>query len=108
MRSLLSGPVHNAELTSLPKKLRTSFITTAHKAPNWRFSILTCERCTGPLVMYGEDGFSFSDPIWLYPAVDDQRSQLVPNALRIELVEAKRLAFAGFDLPAVLMCGRAL
>jgi hypothetical protein len=58
--------------------------------------------------MYGEDGFSFSDPIWLYPAVDEQLSQLVPNALRIELVEAKRLAFAGFNLPAVLMCGRAL
>ncbi|MFD5319205.1 DUF4145 domain-containing protein [Streptomyces sp. NPDC127098] len=57
--------------------------------------------------MYGEDGVSFSDPIWLYPAVDDLNRR-VPNALRIELAEAKRLALAGFNLPAALMCGRAL
>jgi hypothetical protein len=57
--------------------------------------------------MYGEDGFSFEDPIWLYPDVDDTH-RLVPSALRVELAEAKRLAFAGFNLPAVLMCGRAL
>ncbi|MEU0509277.1 DUF4145 domain-containing protein [Amycolatopsis sp. NPDC006125] len=57
--------------------------------------------------MYGEDGVSFSDPIWLYPAVDDLNPR-VPSVLSIELAEAKRLALAGFNLPAVLMCGRVL
>lgn len=76
-------------------------------APDWRFSILSCDSCTGPLVMYGEDGFSFDDPIWLYPAVDDV-SPLVPNALRVELAEAKRLAFSGFNVASMLTCGRTL
>lgn len=77
------------------------------QGPEWRFSILTCGECHGPLVMYGEEGFSFEDPIWLYPAVDDL-NHLVPSALRTELAEAKSLALAGYNLPAVLMCGRTL
>jgi hypothetical protein len=81
--------------------------TDGPAAPDWRFSLLTCDRCGGPLVMYGEDGISFADPIWLYPAADNL-NRLVPSTLRIELTEAKRLALAGFNLPAVLMCGRAL
>lgn len=76
-------------------------------APNWRYSLLICDRCHGPLVMYGEDGFSFDDPIWLYPAVDELNWH-VPSALRAELVEAKQLALAGFNLAAVVMCGRTL
>jgi hypothetical protein len=81
--------------------------TDGPAAPDWRFSLLICETCNGPLVMYGEDGLSFADPIWLFPAVDDLNRR-VPNALRIELAEAKRLSLAGFNLAAVLMCGRTL
>lgn len=76
-------------------------------APVWRFSILMCSACGGPLVIYGEDGHSFEDPIWLYPSLDDA-SGVIPVALRVELGEAKKLALSGFVLPAAVMCGRVL
>jgi hypothetical protein len=72
MRSPLSAAAESAELTSSPAKPRTSSIPTAPLRPtDWRYSLLICDRCGGPLVIYGEDGFLFDDPIWLYPNVDD-------------------------------------
>jgi hypothetical protein len=56
--------------------------TDGPAAPDWRYSLLICDRCGGPMVMYGEDGFSFDDPIWLYSAVDDlNRLVPMPSAL---------------------------
>lgn len=111
-----TGDDHENLLTATCPECRTHVIAReeAHviindgpSAPDWRFSILLCDECHGPLVMYGEDGISFDDPIWLYPAVDDLNRN-VPKDLRVELAEAKRLALAGFDLAAILMCGRTL
>lgn len=76
-------------------------------APNWRYSILICDECGGPLVIYGEDGHSFTEPIWLYPSVDEL-SDRIPAQLRVELAEAKVLSLSGHNLPAVLLCGRVL
>jgi hypothetical protein len=106
-QNFLVGTCPQCRAHVIAREIAHTIYNDGPAAPDWRFSILTCDSCTGVLVMYGEDGFSFEDPIWLYPAVDDL-NQLVPHALRIELAEAKRLALAGFDLPAVLMCGRTL
>jgi hypothetical protein len=78
-------------------------------APDWRFSLLLCENCGGPMIIYGEDGFSFTEPIWLYPLDEDATvSHEVPTELRTELIEAMRCAAHGLDTAAVVMCGRVL
>lgn len=76
-------------------------------APDWRFSILLCRGCGGPLVLYGEDGVSFNDPIWLYPTLEATHPA-VPSVLRVEMMEALKLFYSGHPAPAVLMCGRTL
>lgn len=76
-------------------------------APDWRFSVLLCRGCGGPLVFYGEDGVSFNDPIWLYPTLKATHPA-VPAVLRVEMEEAVELAYSGHPVPAVMMCGRTL
>lgn len=95
------GACPHCRVPVIAREAAHALYNESHSAPIWCFSILICERCGAALVMYGEDGVSFDDPTWLYPAVD-VLSQLVPNSLRTELSEAKRLALSGFDLPAVL------
>lgn len=61
------------------------------------------------MIIYGEDGYSFEEPIWLYPLGEEASvSAAIPQQLRNELVEAKKCAAHGLSTPAVVMCGRAL
>jgi hypothetical protein len=59
------------------------------------------------MVIYGEEGYSFDDPNWVFPRTEDFSGR-IPERLRRELAEARDLALSGYNLPVVLICGRVL
>ena len=79
-------------------------------APIWRFSLLQCDNCGNPMLVYEEDspGPFFDDPIWLHPAPAPAVSPLVPSALRREIEEARSCLSHGLFTAAAVMAGRAV
>jgi Domain of unknown function (DUF4145) len=79
--------------------------------PNWRFSLLTCELCSAPFIVYeeaDEAGDSFDDPHWLYPAPPASERDEIPPELRTAMREARACFSAGAYSAAVVMAGRVI
>jgi hypothetical protein len=78
-------------------------------APIWRFSMLQCDSCGNPMVVYEEDSpIGFDDPIWLHPAPPPEVSPLVPIQIRREIEEARSCLRHGLFTAAAVMAGRAV
>jgi hypothetical protein len=79
------------------------------EAPIWRFSLLQCDNCGNPMLVYEEDlPMGFEDPIWLHPAPAPAVSPLVPLAIRREIEEARSCLSHGLFTAAAVMAGRAI
>jgi hypothetical protein len=78
-------------------------------APIWRFSLLQCDSCGYPMLVYEEDSrLGFEDPVWLHPAPAPGVSDLVPLEIRREIEEARSCLGHNLFTAAAVMAGRAV
>jgi hypothetical protein len=110
MQRQLVAHCENCEKQVIASEVVHFLYNDGPSAPIWRYSILQCNDCGNPMVVYEEDMEDglFHDPIWLHPSPPRDMELRVPAEIRQELEEGRKCLNNGLYTAAVVMSGRTL